>query len=1280
MDNSWQNSWKKIAISIITLAWGEMIFSFLLNDVAAQIIPDNTLEGESSLVTLQQLRDLIEGGAIRSNNLFHSFLEFSINEGQEVYFANPEGVENIFTRVTGSNPSDIFGTLGVDGAANLILVNPNGIHFGPNSVLDVTGSFFATTADSIIFPNGEEFSATNPQAPPLLKINITPGLQYGVIQPESRISNSGNLSVGENLSLVAGNLDLQGQLQAHRNLTLQAINIVKIFDSETNPFIANAGEKLLIQGNQSIDIFALNHPQSGLFANGDLQLISPQPIQGDIHYYTGGNFLITQPDGSLGNFISTEDPVIRANGDVSLASYTGASLHILAGGSITIPGTIEITSADNTNNSLTETITLSDGTNIFIDGNAQPTLDIRAGINPEFLLEEGILGTITPEPQLSDATNANINLGDIVVTNGGTVLLTNQYQLNPALNGDININSINTTNDLDGGLVVLDARNNITLNTIIDTFSTTGRGGDVNLLANGNINLPLNASIFSDGLLGSGNINLNSNESISIGFGFVGGFTTGIGDGGDVNLTAPEILLDGSIIFTTMDINAQGQGGDININTDLLSANFGFVVTETFGVGNVGNVNLNADEIDLDGVTRLVSQVGINEQTGQGGSGQGGNVNINANSLSVRNGSLVQVLTLGSGDAGDLNITADSVLVEGAFTLITTEVFPNATGQGGNVSIITNSLSLSNLNTLLPFDDNSDSIQIRANTLGQGDAGDILINANSVLLDGKSFIVDEVELGSEGRGGNITINTDLLSLTNGGFISTSSAATEDAGNITINANSVILDGVLAGSNNNLGSTRIDAATLADGQGGEINLSVDNLLISNGATITSASSNFLVGENLSTQGDAGNININATDFIAIDGVGSNGQPSGIFSNIQSNTQGDGGDISIETNILSLTNSAEISVGSEGFDDSNAGNINIRANQVNIEEEAGISAATFGTGNAGNVTIQGNLVEIIAGGEITAITLGVGNAGSINLEVNEVEVRGFNLNSQNPSRIASFSGADGVAGSIIINGDNLTVGDGGEISVSGGMVDAGNLMINSTNAINLDDQGSLRAEVNAGNQGNIDLSTELLLLRNNSNISTNAQGFATGGNITINTTNLVALENSDITANAIQGSGGNIDIVAQGLFLATDSQITASSQFGVDGVVTINNPEADLSNSLIELPTDTSDASQKIVQGCDSNIAESSFSVTGRGGLPLNPRNSPTSDTVIDDWLDLEPVEREKKRAPTEENNQSQVPRQIVEAQGWIVGPNGNVILTAQPNQGSLGQTGLISLQC
>ena len=124
---------------------------FLGNRALAQITPDATLGVERSRITPStEVRggpaDLIEGGAERGANLFHSFSEFNVEEFQRVYFANPAGIENILSRVIGTNPSNILGTLGVDGAANLLLLNPNGIMFGANAQLDIEGSFVASTA------------------------------------------------------------------------------------------------------------------------------------------------------------------------------------------------------------------------------------------------------------------------------------------------------------------------------------------------------------------------------------------------------------------------------------------------------------------------------------------------------------------------------------------------------------------------------------------------------------------------------------------------------------------------------------------------------------------------------------------------------------------------------------------------------------------------------------------------------------------------------------------------------------------------------------------------------------------------------------------------------------------------------------------------------------------------------------------------------------------------------------------------------------------------------
>ena len=140
--------------------------------VSAQIVPDDTLGVDSS----QLNGNTIIKGVKRGKNLFHSFAEFGIGEGQNFKFDNPTDVSRIFSRVTGNKPSVIRGTLGVSGNADLFLINPKGIIFGPQARLDIRGSFIGTTADSVVFEDGI-FSASNPKLSTVLSVSVPLGLQ-----------------------------------------------------------------------------------------------------------------------------------------------------------------------------------------------------------------------------------------------------------------------------------------------------------------------------------------------------------------------------------------------------------------------------------------------------------------------------------------------------------------------------------------------------------------------------------------------------------------------------------------------------------------------------------------------------------------------------------------------------------------------------------------------------------------------------------------------------------------------------------------------------------------------------------------------------------------------------------------------------------------------------------------------------------------------------------------------------------------------------------------------
>ena len=240
--------------------------------VQPQIIPDRTLGQENSLIHPEVINgidsDRIDGGARRGNNLFHSFQDFSIGEGRGAYFSNPTGIANIFSRVTGGKISQILGTLGVLGNANLYLLNPNGILFGPNSQLDIKGSFLATTADSFQFSSNYAFSAVNPNIPPLLTVNIPIGLQFRK-NAQAIVNQSQNgLNTEKNITLVGGDISFDGGkiISPSSNVNLSSISgngIVNLQTSENTievsipanlergNIVFNDGSGINVRGNNS---------------------------------------------------------------------------------------------------------------------------------------------------------------------------------------------------------------------------------------------------------------------------------------------------------------------------------------------------------------------------------------------------------------------------------------------------------------------------------------------------------------------------------------------------------------------------------------------------------------------------------------------------------------------------------------------------------------------------------------------------------------------------------------------------------------------------------------------------------------------------------------------------------------------------------------------------------------------------------------------------------------------------------------------------------------------
>ncbi|MBP5971504.1 filamentous hemagglutinin N-terminal domain-containing protein [Brasilonema sp. CT11] len=945
----------------------------------AQITPDNSLGAERSVVTPNvQINgtpsDKIDGGATRGANLFHSFQEFNVSAGRGAYFSNPAGIANILTRVTGGNISNIQGVLGVLGKANLFFINPNGIIFGPNARLDLRGgSFLGSTANSLIFKNGFEFSATNPQAPPLLTINIPIGLRFRD-NPGNITSQSTNLEVpqGNSLVLVGGNVSLDsGQLNAFGGRV------------ELGGLAGTGTVELQADGNN----FSLGFPDNLTRANVSLT------NKANVRVDAGGG-------GSIA--------VNARNLDISGGSTLRAGIGQALGSVGSQAGDITISSSSF---SLTGGAQLINST--FGQGNAG-SVSVRASNSVELAgSNTAILSTVEPGG-VGNSGNIDIK-GATFSLKDGAQLLTSVRQASstqPAGTGDagkININAASVS-----------LKNGAALST-----STYGQGnaGDIAVRADNSVEL-VNANIFSNvesgGVGNGGNININA-ASLSLKDGaqlqtLVRGASNnqpaGTGDAGKININAVSVSLNnGAALFTST--YGQGNAGDIAVRADnsveLVNANI-LSNVESGGIGNGGNININAASLSLkDGaqletlvreksdtqpagrgdagkitvdVTGLVTiagikdefRSGIHSEVQTGATGNGGDITISSGSFSLTDGARLTTSSYGQGNAGNIALRADN-----SVEFVNGDIFSNVeaggVGNGGNININAASFSLKDsaqLQTLVR--EKSDT-----QPAGRGDAGKITVDVTGKatiigIKDGlSSGIFSQINPGATGNGGNITLSSGSFSLTDGAKVSASTFGQGDAGDIAVRAsdsvelvNANIFSNVEPGGVGKAGNININAATLSLKDGAQL-----------GTAVRQASSNQLAGRR-----DAGNVTVDVTGKVTIAGF-NNQFPSGIFSRVEPGARGNGGDITISSGSFSLTDGGNLDANT--FGQGNAGNITVRAD--NSVELAGSNTYIFSAvgseavGNGGNININAASVSLKDGAQIFGSSFGNGTAGNI-----------------------------------------------------------------------------------------------------------------------------------------------------------------------------------------------------------------------------------------------------------------------------------------------------------
>lgn len=495
---------------------------------------------------------------------------------------------------------------------------------------------------------------------------------------------------------------------------------------------------------------------------------------------------------------------------------------------------------------------------------------------------------------------------------------------------------------------------------------------------------------------------------------------------------------------------------------------------------------------------------------------------------------------------------------------------------------------------------------------------DIHLSQGAVIdVSDPSGLVGSGDIQVQGRRVTLTDGSQISSITNGSI---------SAGTVEVSASETV---ELIGTSENDFASNLNTVTLGDGNAGDLRIKTGQLIIRDGAIVTTGSVSQRQNPS-SVKGRGGNLTVDASESVEVSGRSASGGPS--LLTVETQTDGDAGKLEITTGRLIIRDGAEV------------------------------SAATY-FGGAG----QGGTLNVAASKSVEVIGTGIGREGQLV-----------------PSTLRAASEGAGNAGDLTIATGKLTVRDGAEVTVSGMRGGAaGNLEVRA-DSIKLDNSGSLRAETAAGDRGSITLLTRDLQLRHGSAINTNASGAATGGNITIDTDTLVALEDSDITANAVQGQGGNIQITAQGVFLsresicvdsdiaACNSEITASSQRGINGTVEIRTPDIGIGSSITQLEANFVAPEQVIAGSCLArrNAEQGSFTVTGTGGLPRNPYDSIQGEYKVSDVEGLPEVAQQPTSSPSPKP-QASTPNPwkqgdpIQEAQGMTVTENGRIIVGTAP---------------
>ena len=905
----------KVLSSLLQICLYALGFSFTASQMSlAQVTSDGTVDTQ-----VRQSGNIAEitGGQRRGGNLFHSFQDFSVRTGNEAFFNNASNIENILSRVTGGNISNIDGLIRANGSANLFLVNPAGIIFGEGARLDIGGSFYSSTASSILFEDGE-FSAADLENPPLLTINAPIGLGFrdnpGEIINRSVVGNSPEETVGlqvlpgNNIALVGGNINLNaGNLTAEGGRielgSLSQEGTVGIAEDGSLNFgkntikadinLSNAADIDVRGSGGSINLNARNLTISGdgssIRAGIAADFSSSQAQAGDITINATDN--ITIDNSSIANLVELD--AIGNAGNINIAT---SNLNLSNKGRI-------------------EASTFGTGNS----GAVRVTSDAIAIDTGEFAsAPSGIFSHVETEA-VGNSGGANITTTNLTITDGGRI-------------------ASNTAGEGNSGSVNITASENITFDG--------RRSSDV--LASG-----VASRVDGGGKGNSGGVNITTTDLTITNGAAIDAGTSGQGNAGLVDITATDsITIDAKNstnpvtgITSIVREGAVGNSATVNINTANLSIfNGGRIAANTSGTGDAGQINVTAtNSITFDGRNSQGDvRSGISSRVDRDGIGNSKGVNVTTGNLTLSNEGVIEATTLGDGNAGSIDVDTERLTITNGGRIAANT---SGIGDAGLVNIFaTDSITIDGKNFQSEI---FSGVASRVDDIGKGNSGSVNITTSDLTISNEGVI--EATTLAEGDAGQVNIIADDITLTNGGRVDTNTQDVGNAGSLTVNASSIALKGKTENFRSNMSAN----ALIGSGNSGNVNIFTDRLTVEDGAAIEASNFDSL-GNIESGIGQPGNINIEANSI----GLSNGGRIEAITQSLTGNNANI--NLTVADNITLQNNSF---ISAEAVGEAKGGNSNIDTDFIIAFPNGNNDIiANAERGQGGNIEINATLFGI------------------------------------------------------------------------------------------------------------------------------------------------------------------------------------------------------------------------------------------------------------------------------------------------------------------------------